>query len=85
MALTKTETLDKLEIVGEYKSLQARYLITVEEDGIKISDSYKRLSFMPDTAIEDLPAEIQSYASTAWTADVVNAYAEFLASEIPTE
>ena len=74
MALTKTRTLNKVEIVGEFKHLQARYEINVTDGDEVVSTSYERESYAPNTTISDLPTELQAYATTAWTSDVVSAY-----------
>lgn len=79
MALAKTRTLNKIEIVGSFKHLQVRYEIKVTDGDEVIATSYERESYAPDTTITELPAELQAYATTAWTADVVTAYNMHLA------
>jgi len=79
MALTKTRTLNKVEIVGEFKHLQARYEINVTDGDEVVSTSYERESYAPNTTISDLPTELQAYATTAWTSDVVSAYNNHIA------
>lgn len=79
MALAKTRTLDKIEIVGSFKHLQARYEIKVTDGDQVVATSYERESYSPNATITELPAELQAYATTAWTADVVNAYNEHIA------
>lgn len=74
MALTKTKIIDKIEIVGKFKHIQVRYQTIITEDGEQISESLSRDSFAPNTPITDLPAEVQPYATTAWTSDVITAY-----------
>ncbi|SVB65989.1 uncharacterized protein METZ01_LOCUS218843, partial [marine metagenome] len=36
MALVKTVTEDKIEVVGEYKAVQVRTATIVKEDGVQI-------------------------------------------------
>lgn len=83
MALAKTRTLNKIEIVGSFKHLQARYEIKVTDGEQTIATSYERESYAPNFTIAELPAELQPYANTAWTSEVVAAYnnhmAEYLA------
>ena len=79
MALTKTRTLDKIEIVGKFKHLQARYEIKVTDGNEVIAKSYERESYAPNATITDLPTELQSYATTAWTDEIVTAYNEHIA------
>lgn len=79
MALTKTRTLDKIEIVGSFKHLQARYEIKVTDGDQVIATSYERESYAPNTTITDLPTELQPYATTAWTSNVISAYNDHIA------
>ena len=78
MALTKTKIIDKIEIVGKFKHIQVRYQTIITEDGEQISESLSRDSFAPNTPITDLPSEVQPYAATAWTNDVIKSYNEHL-------
>ena len=79
MSLQKTKTLNKIEIVGEFKHLQARYEIKVTDGDEVIATSYERESYAPDTTISDLPTELQPYAVTAWTSNVISAYNDHIA------
>ena len=79
MALAKTRTLNKIEIVGSFKHLQARYEIKVTDGEQVVAKSYERESYAPDQAIADLPPGLQPYATTAWTSDVVSAYNTYIA------
>ena len=42
MALTKTVTDDKLEVVGDFKDLQIRTATIIKEDGTELSRSFHR-------------------------------------------
>ena len=79
MALAKTKTLNKIEIVGSFKHLQARYEIKVTDGEEVVAKSYERESYAPNTSIASLPTELQPYATTAWTSDVVSAYNDHIA------
>ena len=57
MALAKTRTLNKIEIVGSFKHLQARYEIKVTDGEQVVAKSYERESYAPDQAIADLPPD----------------------------
>lgn len=74
MSLQKTKTLNKIEIVGKFKNLQARYEIKVTDGDEVIATSYERESYAPNATITDLPTELQPYATTAWTQSVKDAY-----------
>ena len=81
MSLAKTKTIDKIEIVGRFKIIQVRYQTIITEDDEQISESLSRDSFAPNIPINDLPAELQQYATTAWTNDVVELYNESIEPE----
>ena len=84
MAITKTITTDKIEIVGEYKIIQVRDKTTVKEDDKVIGSSFTRKSFNPgeldgsdNLVVRDLSAEsseIQSIATDVWTQSVKDAW-----------
>jgi len=80
MALIKTETLDLVEFVGIHKILQARYVVLEKEDGVVVSENYKRLSFNPSDDISILPAELQAQATENWTPEVIANYTQAVAS-----
>ena len=42
MAITKEIIEDKIEIVGDYKSIQVRTATVIKEDGVEISRSFHR-------------------------------------------
>lgn len=81
MSLAKTKTIDKIEIVGRFKIIQVRYKTIITEDDEQISESLSRDSFAPNIPINDLPAELQQYATTAWTNDIVELYNESIKPE----
>lgn len=86
MSLTKTRKLNKLEIVGDFKILQARYLVevteTIGEETKIISSSNERESYTPDTDIASLPLELEKHAALEWTDEVIAAYNEHINSTI---
>ena len=51
MALAKTRTLNKIEIVGSFKHLQARYEIKVTDGEEVIATSYERESYAPNLSL----------------------------------
>lgn len=66
MSLTKTITLDKVEFVGKFKTLQARRRTDITENGQVISSSYERDSYEL-AQVSTLPADLQPYATGVWT------------------
>ena len=77
MALGKTTTDDKIEIVGDYKHLNIRTAIIVAEDGTELSRSFHRRVITPDADVSGESAEIQSIAAAVWTDDVKSAWQTF--------
>jgi len=74
MALTKTQKVDKIEIVGDYKHVQVRTATVIEEDGAPLSRSFHRhvVSPLDDTSGET--AEVQAICTAIHTAEVRAAY-----------
>ena len=81
MALTKTTTDDKIEIVGDYKHLNIRTATIVAEDGTELSRSFHRRVITPDADVSGESAEIQSIAAAVWTDDVKSAWQTFQESQ----
>ena len=73
MALEKKVTYD-YEVRGEFKCIQQRKRTAIEEDGVEISFSYNRTSFMPDTDVSGESDEVKALADTLWTDAVKKAY-----------
>jgi len=80
MALEKVITYD-YEVRTEFKHIQERRRISIEEDGKEISYSYHRNSFAPNADISGESDELKGMASALWTDEVKAAYAEKLASD----
>lgn len=74
MALTKTTTIDKIEIVGEYKHIQIREASIIQEDGVELTRSFSRYVLTPGQDISNQTLEIQSIASAIWTEDLIERY-----------
>ena len=83
MAITKELIEDKIEIVGDYKSIQVRTATVVKEDGVEISRSFHRKVLdcvtssydgsswtHTDTDVSGESAEVQGIASAVWTDSV---------------
>ena len=75
MALTKEQTIDKIEVVSN-GSLQIRQVTKIMEDGKELSSSYHRWSFAPGDDVSNQPANVQAIAAAAWTPEVIAAYQE---------
>ena len=73
MSLEKQVTIDKVEFVGKFKSMQVRTKTSVLENGESISDSFHRAVYDIETGIENLPEELQPYATGVWTDELLSA------------
>ena len=86
MALTKETIEDKIEIVGEHKSIQVRTATVIKEDGVEITRSFHRKVLdcvtssydgsswtHTDTDITGESAEVQAICNAVWTTTVKNA------------
>ena len=81
MALTKEIIEDKIEIVGEYKSVQVRTATVIKEDDVELNRSFSRKVLQccakdgdtwSDTDISGESSEVQG--KTVWTDEVKTAY-----------
>jgi hypothetical protein len=96
MALTKTTEDDKIEVVGQYKSIQIRTATVIKEDGKELSRSFSRRALSPgdidgsdnytQTNVSSESDEIKGIANTVWTSTVHDSYKAFLiANKSPSE
>jgi len=87
MAITKETVEDKIEIVGDYKSIQVRTATVIKEDGVELTRSFHRhvldcVSSVQnaddswthtDTDVSGKSAEVQGIATAVWTTTIKNA------------
>jgi hypothetical protein len=84
--ITKELIEDKIEIVGEYKTIQVRTATVIKEDGVEINRSFHRriLDCVSsekdgdtwthiDTDVSAESAEVQGIATAVWTTTIKNA------------
>ena len=81
MAITKETQIGKIEVVGQYKSVQVRTDTVVIEDGTELSRKYHRHALQPDAVITDEHAEVQAVCNAVWTDEVKAAYETFKANQ----
>ena len=88
MALTKETIEDKIEIVGDYKTIQVRTATIIKEDSVELSRSFHRRILdcvssvqndddswtHTDTDVSGESTEVQGIATAVWT-DAVKAAA----------
>ena len=94
MALSERSENDKIEVVGQYKTIQVRRADIVERDGVEIARSYHRHSLQcgtiddsdnfVDTDISGEDADVQAICNAAWTQSVKNAWKANLIANKPT-
>jgi hypothetical protein len=85
--ITKELIEDKIEIVGDYKSIQVRTATVIKEDGVELSRSYHRHVLEcvqsvkndndtwthTDTDISGESTEVQGIATAVWTDSIKEA------------
>lgn len=81
MALEKTVSADKIEIVGTYKAVQVRTATVITEDGVELSRSFHRHVIQPGDDYSNEEAEVQAICAVVHTDEVKAAYAAFLESQ----
>ena len=83
MAITKEVKRDKIEVVGDYKTVQCREATIIKEDGVELSRSFHRHVLNPDDDISGEPQETQDICNAVWTDEVKSAWATFQAENEP--
>ncbi len=87
MAITKEIIEDKIEVVGDYKTIQVRTATVIKEDGVELSRSFHRHTVdcvssvqndddswtHTDTDVSSESTEVQGIATAVWTTTVKNA------------
>ena len=72
--LNKTITEDKIEIVGDYKTVQVRTATVIDEDGTELSRSFHRHVVAPTDDVSGESAEVQAIAAAVHTQAIKDAY-----------
>ena len=75
MALTESIEYDKIEVVGQYKSVQVRKATVIKKDGTEISRSFNRFVLTPGTLdaannLVDNPLDKEPDGTTAITDEI---------------
>jgi len=81
MAITKEIIEDKIEVVGDYKSIQVRTATVIKEDGVELNRSFHRhvLNCLDD--ISEQSAEVQAICNAVWTDELKATYQAHLDSQ----
>ena len=95
MALSESIEYDKIEIVGQYKTVQVREATVIKKDGKELTRSYHRYVLelgtldasdnLVDTDISSQPAEVQAICNAVWTDSLKNSYKAFLIANKTSE
>ena len=93
MALSERFENDKIEVVGQYKSVQVRKATIIEKDGVELTRSFHRHALncgtiddsdnFVDTDISGEDADVQAICNAAWTTTVKDAYKAHLIANKP--
>ena len=88
MALTKTVTADKIEVIGDHKHINVRTATIIKEDGTELSRSFSRKVLEPgsiddsdnytNTNVSSEHADVQSIANAIWSTTVHDAWKAYL-------
>jgi hypothetical protein len=81
MSLQKTDKIDKIEIVGDFKAINIRVASIITENHIEISRSNIRRVLNCDTDITGEDAEVQAICNAVWTDKIKAAYETFKESQ----
>lgn len=82
MAITKQTTIEEIQVAGEYKQIFVLEVTRILEDGVEISKSNHRTSYLPSEDISLLDPQIVNIANVVWTQDVKDAWQTQLATVI---
>ena len=80
MALAESIEYDKIEVVGQYKTVQVRKKNVVKKDGVEIASSFERYILQPDSDISGEPAEVTTICNAVWTDAIKESWKTFQAS-----
>ena len=92
MAVTKTDEIGRLEVVGEHKHIQIRTDSVFRDGTTELPRSYHRESLscgklqagtetFVETDVSSKPSEVQELANLVWTQAVKNSYRDYLIAE----
>ena len=80
MAIDKIKTIDKIEVVGDYKHIQVRERTDIVEDGNVVSSSYHRWIIIPGQDYSNESADVQAMCQQFHTQDVIDAWNQYIES-----
>jgi len=80
MALSKTETVDKIEVIGEFSIVSVRTATIIVDDGVEQARSYRRKTIAPGDSYAAEEAKVQDICRALHTDAAVSAYNSSLES-----
>ena len=83
MALAETIEYDKIEVVGQYKTVQVRKATVIKKDGVELTRAFNRYVLQPDSDISGEPAEVTAICNAVWTDAIKDAWKTYQASASP--
>ena len=81
MTIDKTKTIDKIEVVGDYKHIQVRERTDIIENGKVISNTYHRYIISPGQGYSNENTDVQAMCKQFHTQEVIDSYTTFLAEQ----
>lgn len=72
--IEKTKTIDKIEVVGDYKHIQVRERTDIVEDGTVLSSTYHRWVIAPNQDHSQESADVQAMCKQFHTQEIIDAY-----------
>lgn len=82
MAITKQTTIEEIQVAGEYKQIFVLEVTRILEDGVEISKSNHRTSYLPSEDVSSLDSQIVEIANVVWTQAVKDTWQTQLATVI---
>jgi hypothetical protein len=79
--LTEEQTVDKIEVVGDYSHVQVRTATIIKKDGVEISRSFSRHVVSPGDDYSNEDPKVQGICAAVHTAEVVAAYQALIAAQ----
>lgn len=73
MALTKEQSIDKIEI-GKNGTVQVRQATQIVENGNVLTTTYHRWTLEPGQDISEFDDRVKSVCNAVWTPEVIAAY-----------
>ena len=96
MALSESIEYDKIEVVGQYRTVQVRKATVIKKDDVELTRYFERYILHPgtldasdnlvDTDLSEEPAEVSAICNAVWTTTVKDAFkAKLIADKKPSE